>query len=338
MTTYTTATKRILRDDIRFIDDQLDSARNHMAEGDREEAWSVLDSLLDYYDFKKHFPDIFIGEDEFMRFLDMYEALRGIDDIIEIDAIGILVEQGALEWRPGYSREEILRRIEAFLEQIETWLELDWFEGGEIIRSLEVLKEKIQAFIRFFQNYTDEPLWGPVIDVRDAKKRLLRSLSEGLPFAEIYELLMSMDRNLTYLVFQFRLHLDELTPDTVEGAIAEIAEDKHAILAIIDASRAEDENMPAQPPENEDAPAEPPPGWDDLQPFPPAGYAMFGASIVPIRTSRQRNHAGGDADTDIDKTGNTRTTVVAALLGLAVGAAAGSTIATLWFIANCPAG
>lgn len=335
MTTYTTATKQILRDDIRFIDDQLDLARRHMAKGDKAEAWSILDGLLDYYDFKKHFPDIFVGEGESMRFLDMYEALRAIDDIIEIDAIQLLVEEDPLEWRPGYSREEILRRLEAFLDQIETWLALDWFEGEEILRSLEVLKEKIQAFIRFFQNYAGEPLWPPVIDVRDAKKRLLRSLSEELPFAEIYELLMSMDRNLTYLVFRFRLHLDELTLDDVEGAINEIAENKHAILAIINAARAEDENMPAQPPENEDAPTEPPPGWDDLQPFPPPGYAMIGTSIVPIHASRRH---GRNAGIDIGEVGNSRTIMIAGLLGLVVGAVVASVLAALLFIAKCPVG
>lgn len=338
MTTYITATKQILRDDIRFIDDQLDSARDHMAAGDKAEAWSVLDGLLDYYDFKKHFPDIFVSGEESMRFLDMYEALRGVDDLIEIDAIQILVGQDPLEWRPGYSREEILRRIEAFLDLIETWLALDWFEGEEILRSLEVLKDKVQAFIRFFQNYAGEFQWGPVIDVREAKKRLLRSLSEELPFAEIYELLMSMDRNLTYLVFRFRLHLDELTLDTVEGAINEIAEDKHAILAIINATRAEDENMPAQPPENEDAPAQPPPGWDDLQPFPPAGYAMFGTSIVPVYTSRRQTHAGSNVGVDTGEPGNSRAILVSGLLGLVIGAVAASILATLLFVANCPVG
>lgn len=338
MTTYTGESKQILRDDIQHIDDQLDLARRHMAEGNKAEAWSTLDGLLNYYDFKKHFPDILVGEGEYMRFMDMYEALRAIDDIIEIDATQMLVEQSSLEWRPGYTREEILRRLEAFLNQIEAWLELRWFEGEEILDSLQVLKEKVQAFIRFFQNYSDQPLWPPVIDVRDAKKRLLRSLSDELPFTEIYELLMTMDRNLTHLVFQFRLHLDEVTLETVERVINEIAEKKHAILAIIDATLAEDENVPVQPPENEGAPTQPPPGWDDLQPFPPAGYAMFGTSIVPIQISRRQHSAGRDVGIDIGRARNSRTIIVSGLIGFAIGAMAASTLVTLLFVDNCPVG
>lgn len=337
MTTYTATTKQILRDDIRFIDKQLDSARRHMAEGDKAEAWSILDGLLDYYDFKKHFPDILVNEDESLRFLDMYEALRGIDDLIEIDAVQMLSGREPLEWRPGYSREEILRRLEAFLDRIETWLALDWFEGGEIIRSLEVLKEKIRAFIRFFQNDAGGYLWGPVIDVRNAKKRLLRSLSGELPFAEIYELLMTMDRNLTWLVFRFRLHLDELTPASVAEILAEIAARKHAILAIIDAARAEDESAPAQPPESGNAPAQPPPGWDDLQPFPPPGYGMLGAGIVPIPALHRGNRVGRGAGINSGKAGNFRALLISGLLGLVAGAVIAALLAAV-FKGNCPVG
>lgn len=337
MTSYTAESKQILRDDIRFIDDQLDSARRHMAEGDKAEAWSILDGLLDYYDFKKHFPDILVNEDESIRFLDMYEALREIDDIIEIDAIQVLVGEDPLEWRPGYSRDEILRRLEAFLDRIETWLALEWFEGEEILRSLEVLKEKVQAFIRFFQNYAGGYLWGPVIDVRNAKKRLLRSLSDELPFAEIYELLMTMDRDLTWLVFRFRLHLEELTAESVAETLADIAARKHAILAIIDATRARDETVPVQPPsEDNDTLPQPPPGWDDLQPFPPPGYAMFGTSIVPVYVSRRQNLEDGGIG--VGKPGNRRTVLVSGLLGFVVGAAAVSILVGLMFAVKCPMG
>jgi hypothetical protein len=62
MTTYTLKSKQILRDDITFIDQQLEFARTKMREGNKDEAWSTLDGLLDYYDFKKHFPDIFVLE------------------------------------------------------------------------------------------------------------------------------------------------------------------------------------------------------------------------------------------------------------------------------------
>src|SRR5687767_3996171 len=76
MTTYTTELKQKLRDDIRFIDDQLDAARRHMANGNKAEAWSILDGLLEYYDFKNHFPDIFINENESMRFMYVRGAAR----------------------------------------------------------------------------------------------------------------------------------------------------------------------------------------------------------------------------------------------------------------------
>jgi hypothetical protein len=92
MTTYTLESKQILCDDIVFIDQQLTFARNKMAEGDKAEAWSTLDSLLDYYDFKKHFPDIFVNEGEAIRFVDMYKALRALDDITEIDAHDVLAD------------------------------------------------------------------------------------------------------------------------------------------------------------------------------------------------------------------------------------------------------
>jgi hypothetical protein len=334
MTTfYTSVTKQILRDDIVFIDEQLTYARNKMAEGDKAEAWSTLDGLLGYYDFKKHFPDIFVNEGEYIRFLDMYDVLRDIDDIIEIDAIQILAGGNPLEWRPGYSREEILRRIEAFLDQIERWQALNWFEGDEILDSLELLKEKIRAFIRFFQNYTDEYLFKQVIEIRDAKKRLWRLLSDNLPFAEIYEHLLTMDRDLTYLVFRFRLHLEDVTPDEVESVCNEIAEKKHAILAIINATRAGDEVAPLQPP----------PGWDDLQPFPPPGYALIGTSIVPIRASRRRNQgvtliAGSMAAIDIGNAAKSREFMTLGLFGLVFGAIVVSVLGTLWVIGNCTAG
>jgi hypothetical protein len=331
MTTYTTELKEKLRVDIRYIDDQLDLARGHMARGEKAEAWAVLDGLNTYFDFKKHFPDILVNESESMRFMDLYEALRDIDDIIEIDATDALTGTGPREWRPGYTRDEILRRLRAFLEQIERWRQLDWFEGAGILDSLQVLKEKIEAFIDYFQNPAGGFRWGPVTDVREAKKRLWRSLSEGLPFAEVYEQLVSMDRNLTYLVFRFRLHLDELTPEAVEASIADIVRAKHAILAIIDAARAVDE-IPAQPPANENGPRQPPPGWDDLQPYPPAGYAFFGG-LVPVHASRRKKLSGEGAGIDAGVTGNSG--LVRSLLAFALGAVA-ALVACLLFGARCP--
>jgi hypothetical protein len=332
MTTYTTTVKQRLRDDIRFIDDHLDSAREHMTAGNKAEAWSLLDGLLEYYDFKNHFPDIFVNEDEVVRFLDMYEALRAIDDIIEIDATGILAGGGPPEWRPNRTREQILERLLAFLARIEAWLGLGWFDpDGEIAESLRVLREKVEAFIIFFENFAGQPVWGPVIDVREAKKLLLRALSENLPFAEIYELLMTMDRDLTYLVFQFRLHLDRVTPEMVASLIAEIARKKHAILAIINATRADDASAPLPPPENENGPVQPPPGWDDLQPFPPSGYAFFGGSILPIQASRR---TGENVGVNVVKAGNSRI-IVAGLFGVVVGAIAASILFIL-FSSNCP--
>ena len=67
---YTLATKQILKGDIRFIDGQLDLAlaRRKMAAGDKAEAWCILDSLLGYFDFKKHFPDIFVDANTSIRF------------------------------------------------------------------------------------------------------------------------------------------------------------------------------------------------------------------------------------------------------------------------------
>jgi tetratricopeptide (TPR) repeat protein len=329
MTTYTNELKQKLRDDITFIDSQLDLAREHMAKGDKAEASSLLDGLLDYFDFKKHFPDIFITEDQYMRFQDMYEALRAIDDIIEIDA-GDVRTGYRREWRPGYTREEIMRRLRAFLDQIEAWLRLGWFDPDrEIAESLRVLKEKIEAFTRYFEN-NDEFSWAPVHNVLDAKKRFWRALSENLPFAEIYELLMSMDRNLTYLVFRFRLHSDELTLEAVASTIEQIAQYKHSILAIINDTRADDEIL-RPPPGGEGPPWQPPPGWDDLQPYPPAGYAFFGGSIVPIQASRRTGECVG---VDAATAGNSRVTM-AGLFGLAVGVIAASILFIL-FSPNCP--
>src|SRR6185436_17666734 len=95
-----------------------------------------------------------------------------------------------------------------------------------------------------------EFLFGPAIDVLAAKKLLWRALSDELPFAEIYELLMTMDRDLTHLVFRFRLHLKDVTPEEVEETIREIEAKKHAILAIINATRARNESTPVpQPPQ-----------------------------------------------------------------------------------------
>jgi hypothetical protein len=327
MTTYTNELKQKLRDDITFIDSQLDLARENMAKGDKAEAMSLLDGLLDYYDFKKHFPHIFVKEGEYLEFKNFYEALRTIDDIIEIDAIQILTGRPPLEWRPGFTRQEILRWLQGLLAQIDAWIKLDWFEGDEIRESLRVLKKKIEAFIRFFENYAGGYLWGPVLDVQDAKKRLWRSLSENLPFAEIYDLLMTMDRDLRSLVFRFRLHIDELTPESVARTIAEIVQMKHAILAIINATRADDEILP--PPEGEEPPRQPPPGWDDLQPFPPAGYAFFGGSIVPIQASRRTGES-----INVARAGNSRI-IMAGLFGLAVGAIAASVLFIL-FSPNCP--
>jgi hypothetical protein len=342
MTTYTLESKQILRDDITFIDQQLTLARNKMREGDKGEAWSVLDGLLDYYDFKRHFPDIMVNEGEVILFKDMYEALRAIDDIIEIDAIQILTGGNPYEWRPGYSREEILRRIEAFLRQIEIWLALNWFEGDEIADSLELLKEKIEAFIRFFQNYNGGYLFGQVIDIRNAKKRLWRSLSDELPFAEIYELLLSMDRNLTFLVFRFRLHLEDVTLEQVESIIRGIEKDKHAILAIIDATRAENETAPLQPPPGDDStPLQPPPGWDDLQPFPPAGYAFIGNSLLPIRASRRDGTVSviqSIAGAGSGKAAKTRIFLIAGLIGLVIGVVVASIVVSLLSGANCVTG
>jgi hypothetical protein len=335
MTTYyTSESKQILRDDITFIDQQLEIARSKMKEGNKEEAWSTLDGLLDYYDFKKHFPDILVREGEYIRFVDMYEALRALDDITEIDALDVLRGDNP-DWRPDYTREEILRRLEAFLKQIETWLALNWFEGEEILDSLELLKEKIQAYIRFFQNYNGEFIFGPAIDVLGAKKRFWRALSDYLPFAEIYELLMSMDRNLTFLVFRFRLHLDDVTLEEVERFIKGIEKQKHAILAIINATRATDESAPS--PSDESTPLQPPPGWDDLQPFPPAGYALFGNSIVPIYASRCRGGARGLIAAS-GKTVKTRLFLIAGLIGLVIGAAVASIVVRLLFTANCTTG
>lgn len=301
MTTfYTSKNKQILRDDIVFIDQQLTLARNKMAEGNKAEAWSTLDGLLDYFDFKKHFPDILVKEGEYIRFVDMYETLRAIDDITEIDAIQILTGGNPLEWRPGHSRAEILRRLEAFLRQIEAWQALDWFEGEEIHDSLEILKEQIKAYIQFIQNFNadDGILFGPAVDVVAAKKRLWRALSDELPFAEIYELLMTMDRDLTALVFRFRLHLNDVTLEEMERTIREIEEKKHAILAIINAARARDESAtPQPPPSNGGTPVKPLPGWDDLIPFPPAGYAFFGGGIVPIASRQRASSVGGNATT-----------------------------------------
>jgi hypothetical protein len=154
---------------------------------------------------------------------------------------------------------------------------------------LEILKEKIRVFIQFFQNFNvdDGILFGPAIDVLAAKKRLWRALSELLPFAEIYELLMTMDRNLLYLVFRFRLHLADVTLKEVEQFISAIEEKKHAILAIINATRGSDETARPKPsPSEGGVPVEPPPGWDDLIPFPPTGYAFIGGSIMPTRGRR----------------------------------------------------
>lgn len=286
MTTYTLKSKQILRDDIVFIDQQLEFARNKMRGGNKAEAWSTLDGLLDYFDFKKHFPDILVKEGEFIRFQNMYEALRALDDLTEIDAMDVLTGRNP-DWRPDYTREDILHRLEEFLAQIEAWQALDWFEGDEIQDSLEILKEKIQAFIRFFQNYAGEFMHGPAMDVLEAKKRLWRALSDALPYAEIYELLMTMDRDLLYLVFRFRLHLEDVGRGEVEGTIREIEAKKHAILAIINATRARDESAPAQPPPVDGgAPLQPPAGWDDLMPFPPAGYAFIGGGIVPMAPRR----------------------------------------------------
>lgn len=300
MTTfYTLKNKQILRDDIVFIDQQLEIARTKMRAGNKAEAWSTLDGLLDYYDFKKHFPDILVKEDEYLRFVDMYEALRALDDITEIDAIQILIGRNPLEWRPGHSRAEILQRLEAFLRQIETWQALDWFEGAGIQDSLEILKEKIKTFIQFIQNFNvdDGVLFGPAMDVLAAKKLLWRALSDALPFAEIYELLMTMDRDLTALVFRFRLHLEDVTLEEVERTIREIEEKKHAILAIINAARAEDESATPQPLPSDGTPVKPPPGWDDLIPFPPAGYAFFGGGIVTMTSRLRTSSVGGNAST-----------------------------------------
>jgi hypothetical protein len=331
MTTYTTELKQKLRDDIGFIDSQLDLAREKMAAGDKAEAWSLLDGLLGYFDFKKHFPDILINEDTYMRFQDMYEALRAIDDIIELDAVEILSGSAPYEWRPGYTRDEILQRLYTFLDQIEAWMKLGWFDpDGDIAESLRVLKEKVEAFIRFFQNRTNEFLWGPVIDVREAKKQLFRAFNEDLAFAEIYELLMAMDRNLTCLVFQFRLHLEELTLETVTRFIEGLAKDKHAILAIINATRADDEIF--LPPETEEPPRQPPPGWDDLRPFPPPGYGFFGGSLVPLQASRR---TGVSLGVNVARAGNSRI-IMAVLFGLIAGAITASILFVL-FGANCPA-
>jgi hypothetical protein len=283
MTTfYTAAAKERLQADIVFIDEQLDYARDRMARGDKAEAWSTFDSLLGYFDFKKHFPDILIGDDEYMRFMDMYEALRNIDDIIEIDATGLLAGGAPNDWRPGHSRDDILRLMREFLDQIDRWKALDWFEGDDILDAFDKLKGKIEDYIRFFENYDDQPFWGPVIDVRRAKKPLWRALSDDLPFWEIYEALLSMDRNLTYLVFKFRLHIDEVTLEMVESVVRELKERKHAISAIIRAARAPDEGI-----------QQPPPGWDDLQPYPPPGYAMVGPEFVPIASRRRRHPERG---------------------------------------------
>lgn len=334
MTTYTAATKQILRDDIVFIDQQLTLARNKMSEGDKAEAWSIFDSLLGYYDFKKHFPDIFVNGDESIRFRDFYEVLHDIDDIIEIDAIQMLTQGNALEWRPGHSRDEILHRLRAFLQQIERWKALGWFEGDDIIDSLELLKEKVQAFIRFFQNYDGGYLFRQVIDVREAKKGLWRSLSETLPFAEIYTHLLTMDRDLLHRLFRFRLHLDDVTLEEVEQTIDEIVAKKHAILAIIDATHAEDESVPH----------EPPPGWDDLQPFPPPGYAMLGTGIVPVRASRRIKQTitvvGGNY-VGVVNTGsifNKRTGAILGVLGVIFVSVVAATVTILLFTNHCTTG
>jgi hypothetical protein len=332
MTTfYTSENKQILRDDITFIDQQLAHAREAMGKGNKDEAWSTLDGLLDYFDFKKHFPDILVKEGDYIRFVDMYEALRALDDITEIDALDVLAGRNP-DWRPNYTRAQIVRKLQEFLAQIEAWEALDWFEGEEILDSLEILKQKIKDYIEFFQNFNGGFLFGPAIDVLNAKKRLWRALSDELPFAEIYELLMSMDRNLLFLVVRFRLHLANVTPDEVEQFISAIEAKKHAILAIINATRARDENAPVQPPPVEEGgPLEPPPGWDDLIPFPPAGYAFFGDGIVPIHY-RQRGFSIGD---------NTASGITASMRGFLLGLVAGAVIAAVVgaiFISNCTPG
>lgn len=324
MTTfYTSRNKQILRDDITFIDQQLEIARRAMRAGNKGEAWSTLDGLLDYFDFKKHFPDILVKEGEYIRFQDMYEALRALDDITEIDALDVLRGDNP-DWRPDYTREEILRKLREFLAQIEAWQALDWFEGDEIQDSLEKLKEKVQAYIEFFQTYNGGFIYGPAIDVLAAKKLLWRALSDDLPFAEIYGLLVTMDRNLLYLVFRFRLHLDDVTLEEVERFIRSLEEKKHAILAIINATRASDESAP------DGAPLQPPPGWDDLIPFPPTGYAFFGGGIVPIASRRRGFTVGGDT-----ASGAKTRTLLAGLLGLALGAIAATIFITLLFSGNC---
>jgi hypothetical protein len=330
MTTfYTNASKQILRDDITFIDQQLEYARARMRAGNKAEAWSTLDGLLGYYDFKKHFPDIWVKEGDYIRFVDMYETLRALDDITEIDALDVLRGDNP-DWRPDYTRAEILRRLREFLAQIEAWQALDWSAGEEIVDGLEILKEKIQEYIRFFENYTNQFIFGPAIEVLAAKKLLWKALSEELPYAEIYELLMTMDRNLLYLVFRFRRHMDKVTVDEVEQFIKSIEEKKHAILAIINATRAQDETAPVQPPPVEEGgPLERPPGWDDLIPFPPAGYAFFGGSIVPMASRRGGLTAGGN-------TGKT-TSMRGFLLGLVLGAVIAAVVAAL-FMNNCTPG
>lgn len=332
MTTYTLRTKEILRADIVFIDEQLEFARGKMAQGDKAEAWSTLDSLLGYFDFKKHFPDIFVNENDVIKFQDVYEALRGIDDIIEIDAIEMLSNGTALDWRPGYTRAQILQKLQEFLQQIDRWKALNWFEGEEIDDALSKLKSKVDAFINFYQNYNKgDFLFREALSVYEAKKLLWRTLSDDLPFAEIYEQLLSMDRNLTYLVFKFRLHNDQVTKDMVNDITQHIEDSKHAILAIVDATKAEDEVIEE---ESENKPfQQPPPGWDDLQPFPPYGYAMLGAdSIVPLRVSRRR---GSIPVINKGNSDNTISINQLSLLGIVAGAAALGAVGAMLFGGNC---
>lgn len=317
---YTLATKDILRADIRFIDEQLDFARKKMQAGDTAEAWSTLDSLLGYYDFKKHFPDIFVNENSTIRFMDMYEVFREIDNLIEVDAVAILGGDTPPPWRPQHQLDEIMTKLREFIRQLDQWKALNWFEGESIIDAFNLLKKKIENFIRFAQNFNNQPVWGPVIDVRDAKKILLSELSDDLPFWEVYEKLISMDRNLRFLVFRFRAIPQRVTKELVESVIGEIEELKHSIRAIVNATRADDEEVPVPIPEPNDEFPQHPPGWDDLQPFPPHGYAMVGPELIQRddRLRRAGRELGSPPASDISTGYSAKHLILAAVGALSV--------------------
>ena len=137
-----------------------------------------------------------------------------------------------------------------------------------------------------------------------------------------------MDRDLTYLVFKFRLHLDDVTQEMVDSSTRSIEEYKHAILAIINATRAEGESVPLEPPT----------GWDDLLPFPPPGWAMLGNYIVPIRSSRGQIASLLSAGTGVFNIGKTSRPIkvnIPGLIAIVVATAVIAVVATLVIVTNC---